>query len=313
MANFQQKFFKLRDGLSIATKIWGPFSSSIPQQRRILALHGWLDNAASFDKLAPPLVDAGFTVVAMDLPGHGLSSHRSLDVLTQSHDYLFYTKCLAEELGWDKFTIIGHSLGASVSISMAGVFPEKIDKCVCIEALGFLSAAPERATTQLRESIEMRSKFIDLVLSKKLPKVYKALDEAVQARLQTLRHLPGTQTMSYNAALTLVSRGTTQVPEVSPTAVRFLHDPRLLVRSPIYPTEEQVQDILQHVTSEVLLIFGRNGWLSPERAMERISLLQRYSSHLLDGSHHLHLDEETCQPVIEAVLNFFDLSKPTTI
>jgi len=35
----------------------------------ILALHGWLDNAASFARLAPLLMDAD--VVAIDLPGHG--------------------------------------------------------------------------------------------------------------------------------------------------------------------------------------------------------------------------------------------------
>ena len=39
----------------------------------ILALHGWLDNAASFVRLAPLLADAD--VVAIDLPGHGYSDH----------------------------------------------------------------------------------------------------------------------------------------------------------------------------------------------------------------------------------------------
>ena len=42
-----------------------------------LALHGWLDNAGSFDTLAPQLVAAcpRHALLCLDYPGHGRSSH----------------------------------------------------------------------------------------------------------------------------------------------------------------------------------------------------------------------------------------------
>ena len=41
-----------------------------------LVCAGWLDNAGSFDGLIPLLSLPSPHVVAIDLPGHGLSSHR---------------------------------------------------------------------------------------------------------------------------------------------------------------------------------------------------------------------------------------------
>ena len=42
-------------------------------QPRVLALHGWLDNAASFLPLAARL--PALDLVMLDLPGHGRSGH----------------------------------------------------------------------------------------------------------------------------------------------------------------------------------------------------------------------------------------------
>ena len=55
------------NGLKLAGLSWGD-----PSGRPLLALHGWLDNAASFSQLAPLLTD--FYVVAVDLTGHGQSA-----------------------------------------------------------------------------------------------------------------------------------------------------------------------------------------------------------------------------------------------
>src|SRR5690606_12628050 len=57
-----------------------------PGAPRVLALHGWLDNAASFVPLAAEFERAGMRLdlVAPDLPGHGRSAH-----LAPGADYSF--------------------------------------------------------------------------------------------------------------------------------------------------------------------------------------------------------------------------------
>ena len=54
--------------IEVAAKVWGK-----PGGLPVIGLHGWLDNAATFDLIAPHL--EGVYLVALDLPGHGLSGH----------------------------------------------------------------------------------------------------------------------------------------------------------------------------------------------------------------------------------------------
>jgi len=55
----------------ITAKVWGSLNEN---SIRTIAMHGYMDNAGTFDRLIPLLPDQ-FYVVAIDLPGHGFSSH----------------------------------------------------------------------------------------------------------------------------------------------------------------------------------------------------------------------------------------------
>ncbi|HZX81878.1 MAG TPA: alpha/beta fold hydrolase, partial [Lysobacter sp.] len=75
----------------------------------VLALHGWLDNAASFLPLSSHL--PGLDIVALDLPGHGASAH-----LPASAEYTLVNAAravlgAADALGWSRFSLLGHSMG----------------------------------------------------------------------------------------------------------------------------------------------------------------------------------------------------------
>jgi len=56
-------------GNRLAALHWGD-----PDGTPTFALHGWLDNAATFDRLAPLLPE--LNLLAVDFAGHGESAHR---------------------------------------------------------------------------------------------------------------------------------------------------------------------------------------------------------------------------------------------
>ncbi|MBC7990158.1 MAG: alpha/beta fold hydrolase [Luteimonas sp.] len=92
---------------------------------RVLALHGWLDNAASFVPLAQRL--DGIDLVAIDLPGHGASAH-----LPAGADYSFAGTVnalldIADALQWPRFALLGHSMGAGIGSLLAAACPQRIE------------------------------------------------------------------------------------------------------------------------------------------------------------------------------------------
>ena len=122
-----------------------------PAGPRVLALHGWLDNAASFLPLSTPL--AHCDLVALDLPGHGGSEHRQ-----PGYDYAFVDWIhdgfdALDALGWDRASLLGHSMGGAIATLMAASLPARVERLALIEALGPVSGKAEEAGARLRQAV----------------------------------------------------------------------------------------------------------------------------------------------------------------
>lgn len=104
--------------------------------QRVLALHGWLDNAASFVPLAAQL--PGLELVAIDLPGHGHSAHLPPGTQYNTPGAICHVLDVADALGWDRFVLLGHSMGAGIASLAATAAPERVERLIAIEALGGL-------------------------------------------------------------------------------------------------------------------------------------------------------------------------------
>lgn len=83
-----ERTFTCSDGVKLVAKCWRSNSSkdeiTNTPTKKILCLHGWLDDAASFNRLASLLLNSSpskpsLEILALDFPGHGLSGHKSVD------------------------------------------------------------------------------------------------------------------------------------------------------------------------------------------------------------------------------------------
>ncbi|CAM9126387.1 unnamed protein product [Pylaiella littoralis] len=279
--------FRCANGSNIFTKAWGQPSSN----RKALVLHGFLDNTGSFDLLGPALAKEGFEVVAMDFPGHGKSDHMNKDAWYSILEYPEYVIEAARSLGWDKFSLVGHSMGGAVASLVAASFPEMVERCVFLDILGPFTFSPGTSPKRLRSSIASRRALLD-----KEPKPYASFDEAVRTRLKAVTMWGEGQTMSWDGAARLVNGGTR--PWGEDGQIKFTSDLRLRASSSSYLTEDSVLAYLRAIESDCLLIRGETGMLVdvdsvPTFLRRKEACGERLRDLVLPGSHHLHLDDDT--------------------
>ncbi|WP_312290632.1 alpha/beta fold hydrolase [Stutzerimonas nitrititolerans] len=268
--------------LEVAAHLYGPEDG-----RPVIALHGWLDNAASFSRLAPLL--NGVRIVALDLPGHGLSDHRPPGAGYNIWDYAYDILQTAEQFGWQRFSLLGHSLGGIVSVLLAGAMPERIERLALIDGVIPYTGEAESAPRKLGEALRAL-----LAVERKRKPVYASFDQAVAARMK------GVGAVSREAAERLAQRGLMPVPG----GYTWRTDPRLMLPSPLRLTLAHAQAFAQRVECPTSLIIARQGLMTDAKVIEFIDSLP-FESHRLHGGHHLHLDDDEGAAAIAAVFNPF--------
>lgn len=240
----------------------------------VIALHGWIDNASSFDSIAPLLKK--YSLYALDLPGHGHSGHIHASNNYHLTDAVQSVVNAIELLRLDEFAIIGHSLGGAIATMIAAAYPQMVSRLVLIDALGPITEKDIEVPGRLRKSIDATLKNLKVQQSK----VYKDLDTAIAARCEAT-DLP------VRAIQPIVERGT----KTTDGGVTWSHDPRLMLPSGQYFSEGQVQAILSAITAKTLLIQATGGVLTNNNTTnDRISAVHAIETYELPGKHHVHLE-----------------------
>ncbi|CEG58023.1 alpha/beta fold hydrolase [Legionella fallonii] len=257
-------------GLSIAYKTWGN-----PENPPIIALHGWLDNANSFDPLAEYLKN-NYYFIAIDFPGHGHSAH-----LPQSSNYhfidgIFIIVQIINALKLDKVHLIGHSMGACLASIVGGIAPNRFLSIGLIEGLGPFSHPDESACEQL-------TTYLDYLTHQEIKKT-KGYHEFEHAALA--RSLKGY--VSFEIAKILCQRALVKKHGI----YYWRHDKRLLAPSPLRMTEQQILSCLKQISAKTCLIWASKGFSFDSKLMqERIKTVSNLKIMHLDGGHHIHMEQ----------------------
>ncbi|WP_088330786.1 alpha/beta hydrolase [Lacimicrobium sp. SS2-24] len=257
-----------------------------PDGRKVIALHGWLDNSASFIPLAEHL--SGVDLLAIDLAGHGHSDHRSADAHYHLFDWIQDVYELTQSLGWQTFDLLGHSLGGIISSLYAATFPEQVRTLTMIEAFGPLSREANSSPQQLRESVLSRIE-VDLKEARHPPTIERAT---------TARMMAGD--LKRDSATLLVARNL----DIQAQTLKWRTDRRLRTISSLRTTEEQAQGFLQAIKAPVLAITGTQGFEKVKTNQQRRAAhIRQLTTVECEGGHHLHMDNP--QPVAQQLLSFW--------
>jgi pimeloyl-ACP methyl ester carboxylesterase len=266
--------------------VWG---SGNPH--KILALHGWLDNAASFCQLAPKLANQGYEVVAIDFPGHGKSDHKAKGHFVHFVDFVLDVQNVIDELKWNKVTLLGHSMGAGMAQLYAITCPEKVEKLIMIENLGPVPAyQPGTVAENLSEALSQWKKH-----TTKHKRFYANVDEALKTRLKVTPMQP-------DILKPMVKRGLKKTEK----GYHWRTDKRLRLRSLIRFSEEMVQDALssKKPPTQLILASSQTYALNYPSSQRRREKLQAQSFVEINGHHHLHMDN--AEEVFEAIKSFLE-------
>ena len=127
--------------LSIAYEDDGPRDGPV-----VLLLHGWPDNASTWDGVRPALRDTGFRLIVPTLRGFGATRFVS-DVPRTGNSAIHALDMIAllDGLGVERFAVVGHDWGSNIAEALAVGWPDRVDRIAMLSTpprLGGMKTPP---------------------------------------------------------------------------------------------------------------------------------------------------------------------------
>lgn len=264
-------------------KAWGD-----KRGKPVIALHGFQDNANTFDKLIP-ILPTTFHYICIDLPSHGKSTHLPTKLLPSLLDYVIVLKLLLDELGYKKYILMGHSFGARTSVFFAQIYPEYVDKIVTLDATYYFPVEPHNLPEYYREMFKAYEKSLR---NKKTVPVYN--EEEILERTMHGRY----SEISEPSARILMRRS--MEPMGGMYRITTAQHLKYCLYSPM--SYEFMLQLLKTnpIRCPMLVLLAEEGeGLGNEEVLKEFAKNKDCTIRLIEGRHDVHMDQpERVAPII---------------
>ncbi|XP_011500904.1 PREDICTED: serine hydrolase-like protein [Ceratosolen solmsi marchali] len=258
-------------------KLWG-----MKEKQPILAIHGWMDNAASFDLLAPLLENS--SIFAIDLPGHGLSSWIPHGIHYNEDINAIAIRKVVDYFGWKKVKLMGHSMGSVICNYYAQLFSNEVEFLIGLDALSFIACNIEGQVKQrsvaITDYLKLQQKNI------KAPPHYSKND-AMERWMKANSY----SQLDFATTGILMTRGAKKEADGK---YSYTRDHRLNIRFVPFYTLETIREINKVINCPYLILKSKQSPLQAETywtnvAKSLIKSSNDFCMKFLEGCHHMHL------------------------
>lgn len=264
--------------------------------------HQWCncDNSSrSFDTLIP-LLPKQYSYLAIDLPGHGFSSHLPKGT---NYYHLIDLVPLFEEIRvkfkWQQLSLIAHSFGAMVSFCYAAFFPENVDFVCALDTL-----KPQNLHPKMTEHLYERQtkRLIRLLQNWKQEQPDYTYDELVS------RSYEGSQkSVEMDKIDCMMKRGSKPSP-TNPNKFYYSRDIRVKCWQPFDVEQKISMEYIKRIRCAYLFIRSDDTTFSEPQSNidEAVQQFEKYNKTFellkVNGTHHVHLNNP--ELIAEKVGNF---------
>lgn len=270
---------------TIAAKWWGR-----QDRRPIICTHGWQDNAGSFDTLIP-LLPRDLSYLAIDLPGHGHSSHIANGYHYHMFDLFYVFEEIRRVFKWPQVSLLSHSMGAIASFVYANTFPSTVDMVCALEFLKPLVHPPKHGAFLHRLRAEKSFSANQRILKKN-----ESAPEYTYDKLAERIRAGSFNSIDSDKVKYLIERGA-KPSETDPNKFQFTRDVRWKYMHSIYTDHQITLEMIKNIQAAYLFIESDDDSYidSAECILEAVDAFRRYTPNFdmmkVAGTHHFHLNQ----------------------
>ncbi|MEN3296405.1 MAG: hypothetical protein V7642_5658 [Burkholderiales bacterium] len=142
--------------------------------RKVVALNGWFGSADSWGAMVDGLDPEAFTFAFFDYRGYGRSMH--LDGKFNFEEAADDVLRLADHLRWERFSMLGHSMGGVAMQRVMLAAPDRIERMAAIAAVPACSSRMDAQRLTMFESaiadVRKREAIINFSTANRLPETW---------------------------------------------------------------------------------------------------------------------------------------------